>query len=61
MLSLCEALFSKIINCDEFFLETENFIITLHTWTEIILNFRPEIIQDDDNPPHFSGSAFIAI
>ena len=60
-ISLCKALVPAILNNDAFFQELESFIDTLHTWADIIADFRAKATPDGETLPHFRNSGFISV
>ena len=60
-ISLCKALVPAILDNDAFFRELESFIDTLHTWADIIADFRAKATPDGETLPHFRNSGFISV
>ena len=59
--SLCKALTPAILDDEKFFLEAENFINALHTWADIIGNFRPKTTMESDSLSRLSNSGFLSV
>lgn len=59
--SLCKALVPAVLNPDGFFAEAESFVNTLHTWTSIIRDFRPESTDTTGDPPGLHDSDYIIV
>ena len=58
--SLCKVLVPAILDIDGFFVEVEGFVNVLHTWAEIIRNFRPETATDDGSHS-FLPTVFLSV
>ena len=58
---LCKALVPAVLDSDAFFREAEIFIDTLHSWADIIGNFRTEAPPDGDGPHRFLQSGFMSV
>ena len=60
-LTLCKILVPAILDNDGFFQEAESFINALHSWAEIIGNYRPEIKMDGGGPSILGKSRFMSV
>ena len=58
---LCKALVPAVLDSDAFFREAEIFIDTLHSWADIIGNFRTEAPPDIGEHTRFMESGFMSV
>jgi hypothetical protein len=60
-LALCKVIIPATLNNDSFFQETENFVNVLHSWANIIRNYRSETSLTDESTNIFLNSNFLSI
>lgn len=61
--TLCKSLMSAVLDDEGFFSEAESFLNTLHTWADIIRDYRAEASkpEDDTLPDPFGSNGFMAV
>ena len=61
ILTLCKILIPAILDNDAFFQEAENFINALHSWADIIRNYRQESALDEQASLSSLNSGFLQV
>lgn len=58
---ICKYFITTALDNDIFFTEIENFINILHTWADIIANYREDVTPITDEPSIFNNDGFITV
>ena len=60
-LMLCKVIVPAILDNDSFLQETENFVNALHSWANIIRNYRSETSMKNEEHDVFLNSGFLTV